>query len=59
MTTDETRKVAELLKDQRFGMFTTTAPDGTLLSRPMAMQEASSCSRWRPSRRSTGSPRRS
>jgi general stress protein 26 len=39
MTTDETRKVAELLKDERFGMFTTTAPDGTLLSRPMAMQE--------------------
>lgn len=39
MTTDETRKVAELLKDERFGMFTTTAPDGTLLSRPMTMQE--------------------
>ena len=39
MTTDETRKVAELLGDERFGLFTTTAPDGTLISRPMAMQE--------------------
>jgi general stress protein 26 len=37
-TTDETRKVAELLKDERIGMFTTTAPDGTLTSRPMALQ---------------------
>ena len=32
-------KVAELLKGQRFGMLTTTGPDGTLISRPMAMQE--------------------
>lgn len=32
-------KVAELLKGQRFGMLTTTDPDGTLISRPMAMQE--------------------
>jgi len=32
-------KVAELLKDQRFGMLTTTDSDGTLMSRPMAMQE--------------------
>jgi general stress protein 26 len=39
MTTDETRKVAELLKDERTGQFTTIAPDGTLVSRPMAMQE--------------------
>jgi general stress protein 26 len=39
MTTDETRKVAELLKDERIAVFTTTAPDGTLMSRPMAMQE--------------------
>src|SRR5688500_3801067 len=39
MTTEETRKVAELLKDERFGLFTTTAPDGTLMSRPMALQE--------------------
>jgi general stress protein 26 len=39
MTTDETRKVTELLKNERFGMFTTTAPDGTLTSRPMSLQE--------------------
>lgn len=39
MTTDQTRKVAELIKGQRFAMFTTTAPDGTLTSRPMALQE--------------------
>lgn len=39
MTTDDSRKVAELLKDERIGMFTTTAPDGTMTSRPMAMQE--------------------
>jgi general stress protein 26 len=39
MTTDETRKVTELLQDARIGMFTTTAPDGTLTSRPMALQE--------------------
>jgi general stress protein 26 len=39
MTTDETRKVTELLRDERIGMFTTTAPDGTLTSRPMALQE--------------------
>jgi general stress protein 26 len=37
--TDETRKVTELLKDQRLGMLTTTAPTGTLTSRPMALQE--------------------
>lgn len=36
---DETRKVADLLKDGRTGMLTTTAPDGTLTSRPMALQE--------------------
>ncbi len=39
MTTDQTRRVTELLKDERIGMFTTTAPDGTLTSRPMALQE--------------------
>jgi len=39
MSTDDTRKVSELLKDQRFGMLTTTDPDGTLISRPMTMQE--------------------
>jgi len=36
---DDTRKVAELLEDQRIGMLTTTAPTGTLTSRPMALQE--------------------
>ncbi|MQA33579.1 pyridoxamine 5'-phosphate oxidase family protein [Modestobacter roseus] len=36
---DETRKVAELLKDERIAALTTTALDGTLMSRPMAMQE--------------------
>ena len=38
MRTEETTKVAELLKGERFGLFTTIAPDGTL-SRPMALQE--------------------
>jgi len=33
------RRVAELLDGAWFGMFTTTAPDGTLMSRPMALQE--------------------
>lgn len=32
-------KVADLIKGNRFGMFTTRAPDGTLTSRPMALQE--------------------
>jgi general stress protein 26 len=36
---DETTKVAELLAGERFGMFNTTAPTGTLTSRPMALQE--------------------
>jgi general stress protein 26 len=39
MTTDETRTVAELLKEEQIAVFTTTAPDGTLMSRPMALQE--------------------
>jgi general stress protein 26 len=39
MTTDDTRKVAELLKDERIGFLTTIDPDGTLISRPMALQE--------------------
>ncbi len=39
MTTDEARTVAELLRDERTAVFTTTAPDGTLISRPMSMQE--------------------
>ncbi len=36
---DPVRKVADLLDGERFGMLTTTAPDGTLTSRPMALQE--------------------
>jgi general stress protein 26 len=42
MTTDSpdaTRKVAELMKGQKFGFLTTTMPDGRLTSRPMALQE--------------------
>jgi general stress protein 26 len=39
MTDDQTRKVAELIKGERFAFLTTTAPDGTLTSRPMALQE--------------------
>jgi hypothetical protein len=42
MTTDETRKVAELLEDERIGMVTTTPPEGTL--------------GWRPPPPSTGTP---
>jgi general stress protein 26 len=38
--TDETRKVAELITSAgRIAMLTTRAPDGTLISRPMALQE--------------------
>jgi general stress protein 26 len=38
--TDDTRKVAELIKGAgRIAMLTTRAPDGTLVSRPMALQE--------------------
>ncbi len=36
---DGTRTVAELIEGQRIAMLTTTAPDGTLMSRPMALQE--------------------
>jgi general stress protein 26 len=39
MTKDETGTVAELLKGQRIGMLTTTDAQGTLISRPMALQE--------------------
>jgi general stress protein 26 len=39
MTTDESRKVAELIKGKRFAFFTTRTPDGTLTSRPMTLQE--------------------
>jgi general stress protein 26 len=38
--TPDARKVAELIKDAgRIAMLTTRAPDGTLTSRPMALQE--------------------
>ncbi|TNM64091.1 pyridoxamine 5'-phosphate oxidase [Streptomyces sp. NP160] len=37
---DQVTKVSKLVADQRQAMFTTTAPDGTLTSRPMAVQEA-------------------
>lgn len=33
------RKVADLLEDSHIAMLTTRAPDGTLVSRPMAMQK--------------------
>ncbi len=39
MTDDQTRKVSELLKAQRIGMLTTTDSVGTMISRPMALQE--------------------
>ena len=39
MTTDDTRKVAELLKGERFGFLTTITMDGRLTSRPMTLQE--------------------
>ena len=39
MSDDHTRKVAELLKGERFGFLTTTTPDGRLTSRPMTLQE--------------------
>jgi general stress protein 26 len=39
MTTDDSRKVAELIKGERIAMLTTRAPEGTLTSRPMALQE--------------------
>jgi general stress protein 26 len=40
VTNDEgIAKVAELSKGVRFGMLTTTAPDGRLIGRPMALQE--------------------
>ena len=39
MPSDDSRKVAELLRGQRIGMLTTIAPQGTLTSRPMALQE--------------------
>jgi general stress protein 26 len=39
MTTEDTRKVAELIKGERFAFLTTVAPDGKLTSRPMTLQE--------------------
>ncbi len=36
---DGTATVARLLEDNRLGMLTTVAPDGTLTARPMALQE--------------------
>ena len=39
MTDDQTRKVTELLKGERFAFLTTRGPDGTLTSRPMTLQE--------------------
>jgi general stress protein 26 len=39
VTDDRTRKVSELIKDQRLAMLTTSDPSGTLTSRPMALQE--------------------
>jgi general stress protein 26 len=39
MTAEDTRKVAELLKGEKFGFLTTTTPEGKLTSRPMSLQE--------------------
>ncbi|HEY2792259.1 MAG TPA: pyridoxamine 5'-phosphate oxidase family protein [Micromonosporaceae bacterium] len=36
---EEIRKVADLINGNRIGMLTTIAPDGTLMSRPMALQD--------------------
>jgi general stress protein 26 len=39
MSDDQTRRVAELLRSERFGFLTTIRTDGTLTSRPMTLQE--------------------
>src|SRR3954471_16230577 len=39
MSTEQTQKVAELIKGEGFAFLTTTSPDGTLTSRPMTLQE--------------------
>jgi general stress protein 26 len=39
MSDDQTRKVAELLKGERFAFLTTVMKDGRLASRPMTLQE--------------------
>ena len=39
MSAEDTRKVAELIKGERFAFLTTVAPGGKLTSRPMTLQE--------------------
>ncbi len=39
MSAEDTRKVAELIKGERFAFLTTIAPGGKLTSRPMTLQE--------------------
>ena len=39
MSEDQTRKVAELIKGERFAFLTTITMDGRLTSRPMTLQE--------------------
>src|SRR3712207_9069927 len=39
MSAEDTRKVAELLKGEKFGFLTTTTPEGKLTSRPMSLQQ--------------------
>jgi general stress protein 26 len=39
MTAEDTRRVAEIMKNHRFGMLTTRDPFGSMVSRPMALQE--------------------
>jgi len=39
-SSDHVAKVSELIADERQAMLTTTSPDGTLMSRPMAVQAA-------------------
>ena len=39
MSDEQTHKVAELIRGERFGMLTTIDSGGTLTSRPMALQE--------------------
>jgi general stress protein 26 len=39
MSAEDTRKVAELIKGERFGFLTTLTPGGKLTSRPMTLQE--------------------
>jgi general stress protein 26 len=39
MSADQTRKVAELLRGERFAFLTTVMKDGRLASRPMTLQE--------------------